>query len=297
MRLDKFLLEKYPEFTRSKIQNLIQGGFVQVNKEFVSKNGLNLKETDKVWIDRKRIDSPVEVKAEKFDFEVLYEDKDCLVINKPAGVVVHPGDNSNMTGTVANALLSKLDFKSDGVRSGIVHRLDKNTSGALVLAKTLKGCEDLIAQFKNKNVVKKYLTLVIGRIQPKEGSIDAPIGRSNRNRKKMSVRLEGFGKKAVSNYKLLKSYEFEQQYFSLLEVQILTGRTHQIRVHMSEIGYPVFGDEIYGKKSVNALLNFKRQFLHAKEIEFTSPDTQKKVKVDVPLPKDLNLVLKQLTQL
>ena len=299
MRLDKYLAGKFPDFSRNQIQKLIKRGSVLVNDEKV-KSGYELKEVDKVLI-KKIKPEKVELVSENLDLKVLYEDKDCLVIEKPAGIIVHPG-NGHSGGTIANAVLKKMSGRvGSAKRPGIVHRLDKNTSGILLIAKTQKGYLNLIKQFEGRTVEKSYLTLVSGLLKHKESIIEAPIGRSFQDRKKMSVRLEGHGKQAVSNYKLLESYELDGKVFNLLEVRILTGRTHQIRVHMAAIGHPVIGDELYGKSDVNGLFKkqfaLNRQFLHAHTFKFKSPDTGKEVPIKSGLPKDLDEVFKMLKKI
>lgn len=260
-----------------------------------AKVSYNVGENDRVKIK----DFPVvktKFKHEDVKLDILYEDKSCMVIYKPPGVVVHPS-KGHEDGTIVNAVLKKLVGQvGSSERPGIVHRLDKDTSGILLVAKTQSGYLNLIKQFEKRTVEKSYLTLVSGNLKHKAGVIEAPIGRSFSDRKKMSVRLEGHGKNAVSQYKALKSYKLDGAIVHLLEVRILTGRTHQIRVHMSAIGNPVVGDAVYGKRIVNRLFaaqfGLKRQFLHAAKMKFVSPDIKKDVLIESRLPKDLEKVLK-----
>lgn len=227
---------------------------------------------------------------------ILYEDDSCLVVNKPANILVHPKEGEkDLKGTVIAAFLDKIQ-KNDftDFRPGVVHRLDKDTSGVLLLAKNKSAYDDLVGQFKTRTIKKSYLALVRGIMQHKEAVIDSPIGRSLRNRKKMALVTLSLGKNAVSEYKVIK--EFGN--VSLLRVKIRTGRTHQIRVHMAGIGHPVVGDSIYGDKKFNKVFEEKfgleRQFLHAEMIKFKSPDTKRLKTVSSKLPSDLETVLAKL---
>ncbi|MEK7127034.1 MAG: RluA family pseudouridine synthase [Patescibacteria group bacterium] len=240
----------------------------------------------------------------KTELKILYEDASCMVIDKPAGIVVHPGENGKYVGkTISDAVLHKISKglrKSD--RPGIVHRLDKDTSGVLIVAKTLKGYENLVQQFKERQVRKIYFALVFGKLKYPEGIIDSPIGRNLNDRKKMWVQSEEFGRKAVSQYKVVKEFNVANGIMaSLIEVKIETGRTHQIRVHMSAIGHPVIMDSTYGKKKINVVFGKKfglgRQFLHAHEISFIYPKTKKTVLVRAELSDDLKDVLEKLGSL
>lgn len=230
---------------------------------------------------------------------ILYEDKDVLVVDKPYGMVVHPAPGDRrITGTLVNALLGKIKVgQFSGLRPGIVHRLDKDTSGALIVVKNKKAAENLMAQFKSRKVQKYYLAMVCGILKHPEGIIESPIARAYADRKKMRVAHEGDGKMAVSVYKTLKTFKLEKgrYLFSLLEVQIKTGRTHQIRVHMSALGHSVVGDGVYGNRKMNRYFEekfgLKRQFLHAQKLVFVSPATKKEVKATADLPADLQNVL------
>lgn len=235
--------------------------------------------------------------------DVLYEDPSCFVINKPAGMAVHLASASHKGATVVEEMREKItkDFK-DKLRPGIVHRLDKDTSGALIIARNQAAVDDLVSQFKNRKVQKVYLALVFGVLQYPEGIIDSPISRSYRDRKKMALAADNVGKQAISKYKVLKQFKIDSKYnASLLEVQIMTGRTHQIRVHMASIGHSVIGDKLYGNKKINKFFENKfgltRQFLHSQKIQFKSPNTGKSVKIEAPLPEDLETVLIKLQQL
>lgn len=297
MRIDKYLALRMPDVSRSRLQKMIRDGSVLVNGVRV-KASYVLKEGDDVDV-REVVDDVSRVEKQDIDLRILYECKDFMVIDKPAGVVVHPGESGHTKGTVVNALLDKIDEDVGEVgRPGIVHRLDKDTSGVLIVAKTKRGYKHFVEQFKGRKVRKVYLALVKGELEHKEGVIDSPISRNVRNRKKMGLVSEREGKRAVSRYKIVKEYEIDKGSFvSLVEVQIETGRTHQIRVHMAGIGHPVIGDNAYGTESFNRRFKekfgLKRQFLHAEELEFVDLDGKKK-KIASDLPKDLDNVLTKL---
>lgn len=299
MRLDKYLVNNYPAYSRSRLQRMIGNGEVLVNGK-KSKSNYILASSDRISLKSPKHQFD-KLESENLSFEIVYDDMDCIVINKPPFMVVHPSANDAAAkGTVVNALLSRLSFKADvaDLRPGIVHRLDKNTSGLLVVAKNETAYLQLVAQFKLRSVKKVYLALVGGVPEHCEGIIDSPIGRSLRDRKKMDLSLDG-GKKAISCYKVLENFEIKRDLrVSLVEVKILTGRTHQIRVHMAAIGHPVVGDVAYGNKKVNQyfLENFSlvRQFLHSWKLSFRSPDTKKIVNLKLDLPNDLGLTIKKL---
>ena len=237
------------------------------------------------------------MKTNKSKLEILYEDSDVLVINKPAGVIVHPQNENDERDSISQILLDEKRVKKDAgdvLRPGIVHRLDKDTSGVLIIARNKKTHHYLVNQFKKKLVQKSYLALVLGKPEHPEGIINSPIGRG-KNRKKMALASEGDGKNAVSQYKVLESYNYGGKYtFTLLEVKIFTGRTHQIRVHLAAIGNPVLGDHEYGNRKANTFCSKKfdlnRQFLHAEEVKFTLPG-KRKIMVSAKLPKELQSVL------
>jgi 23S rRNA pseudouridine1911/1915/1917 synthase len=285
-RLDKFVSENCPGLSRSQAQKLIDDGYVVVN-------GLMEKASHKTEIDEKievTIPPPVPtgLLPEAIPVKIIYEDDDLLVIDKPAGLTVHPAPG-HPSHTLVNAVLSHLneiDDEGDVIRPGIVHRLDKDTSGVMLVAKNNVALANLADQFKARTVKKTYITLVKGILRPDKGVIDAPIGRDSGDRKKMAVTGESRGRAARTNYHVIR-YVGKN---SLLEISPETGRTHQIRVHLAAIGYPVFGDITYGKKS--AFLN--RQFLHAHRIGFKLPATGKWVEFESPLPEDLKQALKEL---
>lgn len=299
IRLDKFLADYLDNFTRAFLQKLIKGGHVKVNSLIVEKSGFSLNAGDLVEID---IPEPrkIEAKAEKIDLDILFEDSEIIVVNKPAGMVVHPSESGgHISGTLVNAILhhcgNGLTGISGALRPGIVHRLDKNTSGVLVVAKTDLAQQELMNQFKDRKVKKEYVALVRGEVSPSEATIDSPIGRSVRNRKKMAIVDGRVGRSAITKYNVDKVFKDSYGVYSLVNIDLKTGRTHQIRVHMNAIGYPVVGDVTYGDLKCNKHFveeySFKRQFLHAKKLSFTHPKTGKEVSFEGELANDLKKVI------
>lgn len=275
-RADKILTDYLPEYSRSQIQQWFKVGAITLNGEIVRAN-YKVKEKDTFLL---TIPEPVEltIDAEDIPLEIVYEDEDVAVINKPQNMVVHPSAG-HPSGTLVNALLFHLKNLSsiNGViRPGIVHRIDKDTSGLLMVAKNDHAHEFLAEQLKEKTSIRKYLALVHGTIPHEKGTINAPIGRSSVNRKMQAVTENG--KPAVTHFKVLERYE---EPFTLVELQLETGRTHQIRVHMQYIGYPLAGDPIYGPKKT---LKGNGQFLHAKVLGFEHPTTHKKMSFEVEAP-------------
>lgn len=285
-RLDKFIVNQCPEFSRSYIQKLIKQNNVLVNDK-LEKSGYRIEKGDyvevKIILPKKRELKPVSLKL-----KIFYEDKDVLVLYKPVGVVVYPPFPYYLKDTITDALLAYNNVFKKVERCGIVHRLDKYTSGVIVVAKNNKTREDLISQFKKREVTKKYIALIEGHIKPEEGIIEAPIGRSKKEKTKMHIALENEGKYAKTAYKVLNYLEN----FTLVEVIPKTGRTHQIRVHFASIGHPIVGDSVYGPKRKKIDIN--RQFLHAKYLKFKLPNTNKWVKFECRLPQDLQKVLDEL---
>ncbi len=286
IRLDKFLAASLPDLTRSYIQKLIRSGHVRVNGRPASP-AYRLRLNDLIDVS---IPPPTATSLEPQDFklDVVYEDNQLAVINKPAGLVVYPAAGHSGH-TMANALLRRfpdLACFGDTSRPGIVHRLDKDTSGLIVIARNETARLDLVEQFRSRSVKKAYLVLVQGKLEPERGAIEAPIGRHPADRKRMAV-VDG-GRQARTDYRVLRYYKN----CTLAEVRIRTGRTHQIRVHMSAIGHPVAGDKKYGKSWIPA----PRQFLHAYCLEFSLPGSKQVVSFTCPLPADLELVLKSLDE-
>ncbi|MBN2479111.1 MAG: RluA family pseudouridine synthase [Parachlamydiales bacterium] len=277
-RIDKLISKQFEAKSRTYFQYLIENGCVLVNSKKVKKSFIP-KINDEIEIYFQALPD-IDLKAEDIPLDILYEDDDILAINKPAGMVVHPGAG-NWSNTFVNALLfycKDLIRKSDDIRPGIVHRLDKDTSGVLLAAKTQKAHQKLIEQFKNRKIFKKYLAICLNKPQDQEISI--PIARHPVNRKKMAVNENG--KEAITQIKTLQYNEK----FSLLEVFIKTGRTHQIRVHLKHLNCPILGDEVYGNKSINSHFKINRQLLHAQILELTHPITDKPLKIEAPLPED-----------
>lgn len=287
-RLDVYIASKDEETTRSSAQRQIEQGNVVVNGKKITKVSYKVSEWDKIEIEEQE---PVEseLKAQDIPIDIIYEDKDIIVVNKPKGMVVHPA-NGNPDGTLVNAIMAICKDSLSGIggeiRPGIVHRLDKDTSGLLIVAKNDMAHVNMSEQIKRHEVKKTYIALVRGIVKENEATIDMPIGRSNSDRKKMAVTKNG--KNAVTHIKVLKRYDK----YTLLEINIETGRTHQIRVHLAHIGYPVIGDYIYsnGKNEFGIV----GQCLHAKSLEFKHPITGKDMKLEAPLPEYFEKVLQEL---
>lgn len=275
-RLDKFVSQKCPEISRTRAQKLIEDGSITVNSR-VAKSSLKLQVGDVVDISIPA-PQPSRLTPEDIPLNILYEDQDLLVVDKPAGLTVHPAPG-HYSHTLVNALLAHLPGLSSGEtgRPGIVHRLDKDTSGLMIVAKNETAHMKLADQFKNRTVTKVYLALVQGHLTPEVGIIEADIGRNPRDRKRMAVVT--YGRQARTEYKVLRYLEN----YTLLEVKPRTGRTHQIRVHLAAIGFPVVGDATYGARS--AFLS--RQFLHAHKLAFRLPASNEFLQFESPLPADL----------
>jgi len=286
-RLDAYIASINEDITRTSAQRLIEQGNILVNGK-KQKVSYKVSEGDVITIEEVQAQE-IELKAQEIPIEIIYEDHDIIVVNKPKGMVVHPA-NGNPDRTLVNAIMAICKDSLSGIggeiRPGIVHRLDKDTSGLLIVAKNNKAHVNMSEQIKNHEVKKTYIALVRGIVKENEATIDMPIGRSNSDRKKMAVNKNG--KNAVTHIKVLKRYEK----YTLLEVNIETGRTHQIRVHLSYIGYPVLGDYTYsnGKNEFGIM----GQCLHAKELEFKHPITGKEMKLEAPLPEYLEQILQNL---
>jgi 23S rRNA pseudouridine1911/1915/1917 synthase len=284
-RIDKFLAKKINEFSRSYIQTLIENKDVKVNNADIQ-NSYKIKNKDiiELYVEEKES----EIKAVEMPLDVIYEDDDIIVINKNSDRVVHPAPGHH-DDTIVNALLAHADDLSaiNGIkRPGIVHRLDKDTSGLLIAAKNDKAHKDLARQFKKREVDKYYLALLDGILPYKKGKIDAPIGRDPNHRKKMAVRKRK-SKKAVSRFEVLETFKEH----TLVQVKIETGRTHQIRVHFSYLGYPVTGDKRYGSKNK---LGAERQLLHAQRLSLRHPKTGKRMTFEAELKDDFRAILDKL---
>ena len=273
-RIDKYLAEELG-ISRSTVKKMIDEGFVLVNGK-KAKASLILSEADELFVKDGFI-KEASFEAEDIPINIVYEDDDLLVINKKSGMVVHPG-NGNTSGTLVNSLMhyTKNLSNKEAFRPGIVHRIDKDTSGLMLVAKNDKAHDILAEGFKNKTIKREYIALVCGVIQEDSGVIDAPIGRDAKDRKKMCVTSEN-SKKAVTHFKVLKRYE----HYTLLRLILDTGRTHQIRVHMKYIGHPVYNDPVYGKA-----YNDFGQFLHSASIDFEQPTTHEHLHFECDVPKE-----------
>ncbi len=281
-RLDKYVGERCPELSRTHAQKLIADGYVRVNDHIATKASLKLNAGDRLTIIIPP-PAPSPLTPEAIPLSIIYEDNDLLVIDKPAGLTVHPAPG-HPNHTLVNAILAHFPHLADisgSVRPGIVHRLDKDTSGLIVIAKNSVAQLNLVNQFKSRSVVKAYRVLVKGHLTPKDGIIEAAIGRDPRNRKRMAV-VSG-GREARTQYHVLKYIGN----YTLLEIRPETGRTHQIRVHLAAIGFPVVGDATYGVKSPY----LSRQFLHASLLGFKLPSTGEYVEFTSELPSDLKQAL------
>ena len=287
-RIDNFVSENYEKISRSLAQKLINDGKILVNNTQV-KSSYKLKENDMVFVpeDAEKT-SAQELVGEDIPLDVLYEDDDILVVNKPKDMVVHPGSGVD-SGTLVNAVVGKYDLSdgSEEFRPGIIHRLDKDTTGALVIAKNNYAHEKIAEQIKNRETKKVYIALVKGIIKEEKGTIDMPIGRSLKDRKKMAVVKTG--KQALTEFKVLQRYE---EGYTLVEVTLKTGRTHQIRVHMSQIGYPVVGDSTYS--SGKNPFGVTSQMLHSHILGFTHPTKNEWMEFEAPIPKYFEDILQGL---
>ena len=288
-RLDKYLVTCLPDFSRSRLQGLVHDGFVTVNGTVVEKAGMPLAAGDRIEV-RVPPPQPSTLVPENIPLDVIFETQDLMVINKPAGMVVHPAvGHSN--GTLVQAALAhapELEGISGEQRPGVVHRLDKETSGLIVMAKNDRTHRWLQDQFRLRKVKKIYLALVDGFLPTPQGRVEAPIGRDTKARKKMAVVALQKGREAVSEYFTLETFEAH----SLVEVHPLTGRTHQIRLHMAFLNCPIVGDSIYGRKKSSIALN--RHFLHAARLTIQLPGEAEMRTFEAPLPPELQKVLDQL---
>ena len=286
-RIDSYLSNKDNEISRVAVQRLIKNDKILVNGKS-TKASYKVQENDSIKVEEEK-PKEISLKPQDIPVEIIYEDKDIIVVNKPKGMVVHPA-NGNPDGTLVNSLMSICKDSLSGIggeiRPGIVHRLDKDTSGVIVVAKNDKAHINLSEQIKNHKVEKTYIALVKGVVKANEATIDMPIGRSTKDRKKMAVTKTG--KNAITHFKVIKRFHN----YSLLEVKIETGRTHQIRVHLSQIGYPIVGDTTYsnGKNE----WGIKGQCLHAKSLKFKHPITGKEMFLEAKMPEYFEEVINEL---
>lgn len=286
-RLDKIVSNLETNISREAVQRMIKNGKILVNgKQEKPSYKTSIGET--LTIEEEKAEE-IDLKPQEMPLDVIYEDDDMLVINKEKGIVVHPG-NGNLDGTLANAVMARCKGGLSGIggkiRPGIVHRIDKDTSGLVIIAKNDKAHINLSNQIQKRKVKKTYIALVRGVIKENEATINMPIGRSTKDRKKMAVSKNG--KEAITNFKVLKRFTG----YTLLEVNIETGRTHQIRVHLAEIGFPIVGDMVYsnGKNPFNV----EGQMLHAAKLELKHPTTQKDVTFEATLPEYFKKIVKEL---
>jgi len=287
IRLDAYISNSNLEISRTSVQRLLEEKKITVNgKE--EKSSYKVSNGDKIEIEIEKA-KEIKLEAQEIPIEVIYEDTDIIVVNKPKGLVVHPA-NGNPDGTLVNAIMAICKDSLSGIggeiRPGIVHRLDKDTSGLLIVAKNDKAHIEMSNQIKDRLVKKTYIALVRGIIAENEATINMPIGRSTKDRKKMAVTRSG--KEAITHFKVLKRYNK----YTLLEIKIDTGRTHQIRVHMAEIGHPVIGDSTYSNGRNE--FGIEGQCLHAKKLEFTHPITKKQMSLEAPLPEYFEKTIKEL---
>ena len=287
-RIDKFLSDSLPDVSRSYIQKLIKDGQVTVNQKTVKSN-YKLNTGDLLSMEEPELQEP-DIEAEDIPLDILYEDSDLLIINKPKGMVVHPSAG-HYSGTLVNALMHYCKEDLSGingvVRPGIVHRIDMDTTGSLIVCKNDFTHNHIAEQLKVHSITRVYHAIVLGILKDDEGTINAPIGRHPIDRKKMSINHKN-GKEAVTHYKVLKRFKN----FTYIECRLETGRTHQIRVHMSSISHPLLGDAVYGP--VKTPYKLQGQTLHAKTIGITHPRTGEYLEVEAPLPEYFSDLLKKL---
>ena len=307
-RIDKFLQSQINELSRTRLQALIRDGQVKINNIIINSTSKKIKEKDQIKVNFPPPKKTI-IKPNKIPLDILYDDDDIIVINKSSGVVVHPGAG-NYNNTIVNGLLFKYknNLSSIGgkLRPGIVHRIDKDTSGAIVVAKNDNAHINLSKQFSNHSIKRIYEALIWGSLKPQNGKISEKISRSVKNRQLMAVRKKK-GKIAITNYKTIKIFQnLNLPKISLIECQLETGRTHQIRVHMNFKGNPILGDKSYGKskkkfkridpnieKKINS---FDRQALHAKSLGFIHPRTEKEIFFEAKRPEDFATLIKNLTK-
>ena len=291
MRLDKFLTEIYPEQTRSFLQKLVKSGEIKVNGKSVTKAGFVVERGDQVYAS---IPAPqaVEIEAENIPLDILYEDADVLIVNKPKGMVVHPSAG-HYSGTLVNAIMyhcaDSLSGINGEIRPGIVHRIDMDTTGALIICKNDAAHVDIAEQIKEHTVTRRYRGIVCGIVKEDEGTIEGAIGRHPTKRKKMAIN-EKNGKPAITHYKVLQRFAK----YTYMEFCLETGRTHQIRVHMASIGHPLLGDELYGNPKNLAMKGLQGQTLHAMVIGFVHPSTHEYMEFEAPLPEYFQKLLQKL---
>ncbi|GBH30372.1 RluA family pseudouridine synthase [Sphingobium xenophagum] len=295
MRLDRALADLLPDLSRERLKALINDGHVRSTGQPI-KIGITIKvATGQSFAITLPAPVALETQAQDIPLNIVHEDADLIVVDKPAGLVVHPAAG-NLDGTLVNALLHHCQGQLSGIggvaRPGIVHRIDKDTSGLLVVAKSDKAHDGLARQFKDHSIQRLYAAIVYGHPQPATGTVDAWLGRSDADRKKMAVHREGRGKHAVTHYRTVERLRDA----AMVDCRLETGRTHQVRVHMHHIGHPLIGDPVYGRerkgfKSILETLGFKRQALHAKSLGFIHPVTDERLMFQSALPADMQELL------
>jgi 23S rRNA pseudouridine1911/1915/1917 synthase len=304
-RLDQLLAARLESISRARVQEMIVLGLVLVN-DAPAKASLKLRDGERITVLGEAQRAPLKAVAEEIPLEIVYEDDDLAVINKPAGMMVHAGagatDDARNRGTLVNALLHHLGSLSsvgEALRPGIVHLLDKETSGLIAVAKNDGAHRKLSAQFAAREVKKKYVALVHGWVKTDSGTLTQSISRDRVRRTRMTARLEG-GRTAVTHYRVVRRLDTKFGKFTLLDIKIDTGRTHQIRVHVATMGHPVVGDTVYGAprqaRGKNAVIGLGRNFLHAAELEFQHPQTGQPVALKTELPKELREFLSTLEE-
>jgi len=306
LRLDKFLQSKLKDFSRTKIQVLIKDGNIKINDKLIYESSKKIKFNDRIEVNFPPVKN-TQIKPYKMILDIQYEDDDIIIINKPPGIVVHPGAG-NFEKTIVNGLLyhyeNKLSNIGGKLRPGIVHRIDKDTSGIIVVAKNDFTHSNLSKQFSDHTIERTYDAIVWGSLRPSKGKINEKISRSIKNRQLMAI-SKNKGKTAITNYKTIRTFSNSNlPKISLIECKLETGRTHQIRVHMSYKGNPILGDKSYGKskkkfKNINPdvekdINNFNRQALHAKSLGFVHPKTKKQIFFEGKKPKDFEMLIKNL---
>ena len=303
-RLDQFLVQHMQEVSRARVQQWIEQGEVRVNQA-VAKASSRLRGGEVVTVMAQPQAPPLRAMAEDIPLDLVYEDNDLAVVNKPAGMMVHAGagatDDDRNRGTLVNALLhhfAALSSIGGELRPGIVHRLDKQTSGLMIVAKNDAAHRKLSALFSSRKVKKTYLALVHGPVKQEQGTIQQSISRDLIRRTRMTTRRSG-GREAITHYRVVRRVESRFGKFTLVEVKIDTGRTHQIRVHMSALGHPVAGDKLYGapetiRASQGEIVSLERNFLHAAALEFEHPGTHERLSFSTPLPPELQKFLEKI---
>tara|TARA_B100001057_G_scaffold21728_1_gene20080 strand:+ start:22 stop:1002 length:981 start_codon:yes stop_codon:yes gene_type:complete len=306
LRVDVFISKKHKDISRTNIKNLILNKGLKLNNKVVIDPSKKISGGDFLELTIPKA-KKASLKPFKYKLNIVYEDEDLIVLNKPSGIVMHPGAG-NFDNTIVNALINydknSLSNIGNELRPGIIHRIDKNTSGLVLIAKNNQSHEHLSIQFSNHTILRSYQLLVWGKIRPSKGKVETLITRSSKNRQMMEVSFSK-GKKAITNYKTIEIFEnIKIPTFSLIECRLETGRTHQIRVHMSYLGNNIVGDDKYKKKfkkikNINPILeknlvNLNRQFLHAKTIGFIHPKKNKKMIFNSILPQELEIIIKML---